>query len=220
MAMRRLSSHRHKTGSSPKAAAAEKRKQILDAAVKVFARKGYYGCRVSDIADEAKVAYGLVYHYFQSKEDVLNSIFQERWRVFVELLRALERQEIPLGEKLRRIAAAILEAYRMNPEMMEVVIMEIARNAKFFDKANVALFTEAMELIEKMMAQEAASGRLRPGIPPRLAAYMFFSAIESILTGSVVGALPAHLLQGDGVLGDQVVDIFLRGVQGDRSPAS
>ncbi len=61
---------------------------------------------------------------------------------------------------------------------------------------------------------------LTQGIPPRLAAYMFFSAIESILTGSVVGALPARLLDDEGVLGNQVVDIFLRGVQGDRSSAS
>lgn len=214
MGMRRLSSSaRKRSRTSPKATAAEKRKLILDAAVKVFARKGYYGCRVSDIADEAKIAYGLVYHYFKSKEEVLNSIFQERWQVFVELLRQLDRQDVSLSEKVHRIAGGILEAYRMNPEMMEVVIMEIARNSKFFDKANVQLFRSAMEELENMIAREAKAGRIRKGVEPRVAAYTFFSIIESLLTGSVVGAISAKSKEEQDSLREQVVEIFLRGIQ-------
>jgi len=214
MGMRRLSSSaRKRSRTSPKATAAEKRKLILDAAVKVFARKGYYGCRVSDIADEAKIAYGLVYHYFKSKEEVLNSIFQERWQVFVELLRQLDRQDASLSEKIHRIAGAILEAYRMNPEMMEVVIMEIARNSKFFDKANVQLFRSAMEELENMIAKEAATGKIRKGVNPKVAAYTFFSIIESLLTGSVVGAISAKSKEEQDSLREQVVEIFLRGIQ-------
>ncbi|MEW6776401.1 MAG: TetR/AcrR family transcriptional regulator [Bdellovibrionota bacterium] len=213
MAVRRFSRRRSERTPSLKASAAGKRKLILDAAVKVFARKGYYGCRVSDIADEAKVAYGLVYHYFKSKEDVLNSIFQERWTVFIELLRQLEKLEAPLADKLTRIAGALLDAYRLNPEMMEVVIMEIARNAKFFDKANIDLFTQAMGVIERMMAREAAEGHLRRSVPPRVAAYLFFSSIEALLTGFVVGAFTARSPGEQAHLRDQVVEVFLKGIQ-------
>ena len=71
------------------APAVDKRRLILDAAVRVFARQGFHTCRVSDIADEAGVAYGLVYHYFQSKDEVLDTLFLERW----ELLLARDRRD-------------------------------------------------------------------------------------------------------------------------------
>jgi TetR/AcrR family transcriptional regulator, fatty acid metabolism regulator protein len=74
-------------------AAADKRRAILDAAVRVFARQGFHTCRVSDIADEAGVAYGLVYHYFASKDEVLNTLFSERWDVMLEAIREIDRQE-------------------------------------------------------------------------------------------------------------------------------
>ena len=63
---------------------------ILDAAVRVFARQGFHTCRVSDIADEAGVAYGLVYHYFQSKDEVLDTLFLERWDVMLEAIREID----------------------------------------------------------------------------------------------------------------------------------
>ncbi len=75
-----------------KAAAVDKRRLILDAAVRVFARQGFHSCRVADIADEAGVAYGLVYHYFQSKDEVLDTLFTERWDL---LLAAIDEIDAP-----------------------------------------------------------------------------------------------------------------------------
>src|SRR6201995_1732630 len=89
------------------AAAAEKRRQILDAAVKVFARQGFYACRVSDIADEAGVAYGLVYHYFSSKDQVLDTLFLERWDVLLATIREVDAREVPARDKLDGIAGFI-----------------------------------------------------------------------------------------------------------------
>ena len=73
-------------------AAADKRRLILDAAVRVFARQGFNQCRVSDIADEAGVAYGLVYHYFRSKDEVLDTLFLERWNVLLDVDPRARRQ--------------------------------------------------------------------------------------------------------------------------------
>ena len=73
--------------------AIEKRRQILDAAIRTFARQGFHACRVSDIADEAGVAYGLVYHYFRSKDEVLDTLFLERWGVLLEAIREVDRNE-------------------------------------------------------------------------------------------------------------------------------
>ncbi len=83
-------------------AALDKRRLILDAAVRVFARQGFHACRVSDIADEAGVAYGLVYHYFASKDEVLNTLFLERWDVMLELIREVDAEAIPSGTSSAR----------------------------------------------------------------------------------------------------------------------
>ena len=79
-------------------AAQDKRRVILDAAVRVFARQGFHACRVSDIADEAGVAYGLVYHYFGSKDEVLDTLFLERWNVMLEVIRDIDARDLPARE--------------------------------------------------------------------------------------------------------------------------
>src|SRR5687767_11276478 len=95
------------------AAAADKRRQILDAAIRVFARQGFHACRVSDVADEAGVAYGLVYHYFDSKEEILNTLFTERWQVMLDAIADIDRQqEIPARDKLYLVASFIIDSYQ------------------------------------------------------------------------------------------------------------
>ena len=84
-------------------ARAEKRQQILDAAVRVFALQGFHTCRVSDIADEAGVAYGLVYHYFASKDEILDTLFSERWKVLLEVISETDATDLPARAKLRAI---------------------------------------------------------------------------------------------------------------------
>src|SRR5205085_12029416 len=97
--------------------AAEKRRQILDAAVRVFARRGFNQCRVSDIADEAGVAYGLVYHYFRSKDEVLDTLFLERWNVMLEVIRDIDERDIAPREKLWAITSFIVDSYRHDPDL-------------------------------------------------------------------------------------------------------
>src|SRR5215207_4525216 len=82
---------------------ADKRRLLNDAAVRLFARKGYHACRVSDIAAEAGVAHGLLYHYFDSKEEVLRVVVSEAWAEFTEALQRVEAQDVPAREQLRRV---------------------------------------------------------------------------------------------------------------------
>ena len=99
-------------------AAADKRRLILDAAVRVFARQGFHQCRVSDIADEAGVAYGLVYHYFSSKEEILNNLFIERWQVMLDAIAEIDRREdIAARDKLYAVASFIIDSYRHEPDL-------------------------------------------------------------------------------------------------------
>src|SRR5262249_56601443 len=108
-----------------KAPPVEKRRQILDAAIHVFARQGFHACRVSDIADEAGVAYGLVYHYFRSKDEGLDTLFLERWNVMLDAIRQVDEQDILARKKLEAIAGFIVDSYRHDPDLMKVIIVEV-----------------------------------------------------------------------------------------------
>jgi TetR/AcrR family transcriptional regulator, fatty acid metabolism regulator protein len=172
-----------------RSAAVDKRRIILDAAVRVFARQGFHTCRVSDIADEAGVAYGLVYHYFQSKDEVLDTLFLERWNVLLEAIRETDAQDIPARQKLHAIASFIIESYRHDPDLMKVIIVEVTRAANSFGQAHLGKITEAYEQISGIVEQAQRRGEFREGISPEFAAMAFYGAIEQMLTGWIFGTL-------------------------------
>jgi AcrR family transcriptional regulator len=176
-------------GPRSAAAAAEKRRQILDAAVRVFARQGFHTCRVSDIADEAGVAYGLVYHYFRSKDEVLDTLFLERWNVMLDAIREVDAKPLSGREKLEAIASFIVESYRHDPDLMKVIIVEVTRAANSFGAAHLGKITEAYGLIRGVVEKAQASGEFRGEIPAEFAAMTFYGAIEQVLTGWIFGTL-------------------------------
>ena len=145
-------------------ARAEKRQLILDAAVRVFARQGFHTCRVSDIADEAGVAYGLVYHYFSSKDQILDTLFTERWRVLLSVIADTDAQEFPAREKLRAIAAFIIDSYRHDPELMKVIIVEVTRAANSFGRTHLPEIRRAYDSIAKIVADGQEQGVFRKDI--------------------------------------------------------
>jgi len=166
----------------------EKRRLILDAAVRVFARKGYHTCRVGDIAEEAGVAYGLVYHYFSSKEEVLETIFRETWSELLQAMKDVEESEEPAPEQLRQVAAILLRAWRRDPELVRVLVREVARSPEL--QRQVGEIGQAFTAIERMVRRGQKRGELRRDIDARLASWIFYGAIEEILTGWVLGQLP------------------------------
>ena len=171
-------------------ATADKRRLILDAAVRVFARRGFNGCRVSDIADEAGVAYGLVYHYFRSKDEVLDTLFLERWNVMLDVIRELDDRDIPAREKLRAITSFIVDSYRHDPELMKVIIVEVTRAANSFGQTHLAKIREAYELIAGIVERAQAQGTFKASVTPQFAAMAFYGAIEQVLTGWIFDLLP------------------------------
>ena len=170
--------------------AAEKRRLILDAAVRVFAEQGFNQCRVSDIADEAGVAYGLVYHYFRSKDEVLDTLFLERWNVMLDVIRELDGQQRPARDKLYAIASFIVDSYRHDPDLMKVIIVEVTRAANSFGQTHLDKITEAYELIADIVARAQADGTFKDTVTPRFAAMAFYGVIEQVLSGWIFETLP------------------------------
>ncbi len=170
----------------------DRRAAILQAAVRVFARRGFHACRVSDIAEEAGVGYGLVYHYFASKDEVLDTLFLERWNVMLDAIRAADAQEIPAREKLSAIASFIIESYRHDPELMKVIIVEVTRAANSFGERHLGLIREAYTLIAQIVRRAQTDGSFRKEIDAELAAMVFYGVIEQVLTSWIFGLLPAE----------------------------
>jgi TetR/AcrR family fatty acid metabolism transcriptional regulator len=166
----------------------DKRRLILDAAVRVFARKGYHTCRVGDIAEEAGVAYGLVYHYFTSKEEVLETIFREPWTELLDAIRQVEESAEPAQEQLRQVAAILLGAWRREPDLVRVFVREVARSPEL--QRRVGEIGQAFAAIERIVTRGQKRGELRRDVEPPLASWIFYGAIEEILTGWVLGQLP------------------------------
>ena len=164
-------------------AAVDKRRVILDAAVRVFARQGYNACRVSDIADEAGVAYGLVYHYFSSKEEILDTLFLERWDVMLAAIAEADRSERSPRAKLHAIAAFIVDSYRHDPDLMKVIIVEVTRAANTFGRTHLVRIRDAYAQIAAIVARAQADGVFRDEITPEFAALAFYGSIEQVLSG-------------------------------------
>jgi TetR/AcrR family fatty acid metabolism transcriptional regulator len=179
---------------SAKAPAADRRRQILDAGIRVFARQGFHSCRVSDIADEAGVAYGLVYHYFKSKDQVMNELFTERWSLLLAAIDEVDAKDVSGREKLDTVARFIIDSYRYDPELMKVIIVEVTRAANSFGHTHLPEISRAYESIAKIVSGAQESGEFRSDIDPQIASMWFYGAIEQLLSGWVFELIPA----GDG----------------------
>ena len=168
----------------------DKRRIILNAAIAVFADKGFHGCRVSDIAKEAGVAYGLVYHYFDSKEEMLNTLFSERWGVLLDRISEIDGEDRPAREKLYEVASFIIDSYQHDPDLMKVVIVEVTRAANSFGRAHLEEIEEAYSRIERIVAGAQRDGTFKKSIPPEFASMVFYGAIEQLLSGWIFDILP------------------------------
>ncbi|MGH2883658.1 MAG: TetR/AcrR family transcriptional regulator [Solirubrobacteraceae bacterium] len=163
-------------------AAADKRRVILDAAMRVFARQGFHTCRVSDIADEAGVAYGLVYHYFSSKDEILDTMFLERWNVMLAAIAEADRSQRSPRGKLGAIAGFIVDSYRHEPELMKVIVVEVTRAANTFGRTHLEKIREAYTQIAGIVERAQADGTFRSEISPDFAALAFYGTVEQVLT--------------------------------------
>lgn len=168
----------------------DRRRAILDAAVRVFARRGFHACRVSDIADEAGVAYGLVYHYFGSKDSVLDTLFLERWDVMLAMIAEIDGTDMPPREKLHAIASFIVDSYSHDPDLMKVIIVEVTRAANSFGQTHLARIRKAYERIAEIVMKAQEEGVFKREVDAQFAAMAFYGAIEQVLTGWIFDLLP------------------------------
>jgi AcrR family transcriptional regulator len=194
----------------------DKRRLILDAAVRVFARKGYHTSRVGDIAEEAGVAHGLLYHYFRSKEELLETIFRETWRDVLDAVRAVEETDESARERLAGVAKILLRAWRRDPDLVRVLVREVTRSSHLQERIDE--IGAAFAGLERIIARGQQEGEFRSDLDARMASYVFYGALEEILTGWVLGQLE----DGDDAIAlaeQTVVEVVCGGLAADREAA-
>jgi AcrR family transcriptional regulator len=169
---------------------ADRRQELLDAAVRVFARKGFGAARVGDIAEEAGVAHGLLYHYFRSKDEVLETIFSDTWRLLVAEAERIEGSGAPLPEQLRRFARIYLGSWRATPALIGVLVREVARSPQVGETVDEV--GGVLRGLARMIEAARERGEVRADCDPTLAAWAVYGALEEILTGWVLGQLPCE----------------------------
>jgi AcrR family transcriptional regulator len=166
----------------------EKRRAILRAAVTVFARNGYHRSRVADVAREAGVAYGLVYHYFGSKEDLLETVFRRTWTRMLEAVEAVEAREQTARGQIEGVARIVLGAWHTDQDLVRLLVREVARSPQL--GRDLDEISHAFAALERIVCNGQERGELRRDVEPRLAAWILYGALEEILTGWVFERLP------------------------------
>jgi AcrR family transcriptional regulator len=201
------------------AGAEEKRRQILDAAVRVFAHKGFHTSRVGDIAEEAGVAHGLLYHYFSSKDEVLDTIFREEWINLLAEIDAIETSTASAREQLERAAARLLGSWQRQPDVIRVLIKEIARSPEV--QQRIGELVKPIEAIQRMIAHGQETGEFRSDLDARVAGIVFYGGVEELLSGWVLGQIPdgdEAVEAAQRALVDVVCNGFLAGAEQLREP--
>lgn len=191
---------------------AGRRKTILRAAVEVFSKKGYHGCRIADVAREAGVAYGLVYHYFKNKDELLNSVFESGWDGFVTRITEQATRGNTLEERVRGVVTVAFEAYKKDPRGVKVLILEIGRSPAGGKVNRGTAFGGIIQLAAQMFVQAQERKELPAHLDPVLAAVLLFGAIEMGLTAFVLGLLDRNNDEALDRARDQVIETYLRGV--------
>jgi TetR/AcrR family fatty acid metabolism transcriptional regulator len=156
--------------------------------VRVFAHKGFHTSRVGDIAEEAGVAHGLLYHYFSSKDEVLDTIFRETWSQLLEEIGEIESSDEPAREQLQRVAARLLGSWQRHPDVIRVLVREIARSPEV--QQRIGDLVKPIEAIQRIIARGQETGEFRSDFDARLAGIVFYGGVEELLSGWVLGQLP------------------------------
>ena len=191
----------------------DKPQQIIEAAVRVFARKGYYNSRVSDIAREAGIAAGTIYLYFKTKDDILVTLFRDKMADFVGALRKAIADERDAASKVRRLVSLHFSMLEENPDLAEVVQVELRQGQKFFRGATSQEIGAYFALIASALEEGVAEGRFRSSLPIKVATKMLFGAMDQMATSWVLGKRGYRLVD----TADAVAEIFLQGVAAPNS---
>ncbi len=194
----------------------DKRTRIVDAAVEVFARKGFNQARISDIAEGAGVADGTIYLYFRNKEDLLLTIFEEKMDTLLQqLAEALTGIDCPLA-RMRAYARFHFLQLRTYPALAQVLQVELRQSTRFLTEYRPEKLWTYLSVFEELLREGQARGLVRADIDTFLVKWAFFGALDELAIQWVLSRKRDRFNLD--AAADQVVDVFLRGMATAPAP--
>jgi len=189
----------------------EKYYRIIQAATKMFARKGFYKTRISEIAMEAQVADGTVYIYFENKDDILISLFEEQMKVVIDnMVGQISREDDPV-KKLEKFALIHLQLIEQNPDMAEIIQVEIRQSSKFMKEYKNEKFAQYLDLIGDIVREGQETGVFKKEVIPGMAKRAFFGALDEMSRFWVLSTRKQYDIR---TAAKQISEYFLNGIQG------
>jgi TetR/AcrR family transcriptional regulator, fatty acid metabolism regulator protein len=167
-----------------------KQGMIIDAALEVFRERGYANARMADIARRAGVSYGLVYHYFGSKEVLFEMIVESWWSTLYTMMEHEIASGVDIRDKLVNIIEFFLNTYGQKPNLMTIFVSEVCRSSVYHTEEGLSKFMKFFSLCEQIMVQGQKSGFLIKDVPPHHLTYIFYGAIETFISVMVLGKEP------------------------------
>ncbi len=201
----------------PSAVKRDKESVIFGAALKVIKQKGFHKARMSDIAKEAGISYGLVYHYFNNKEDLFDAILNRWWDGLFGLMKGISEGDNDVHKKLRQIIDYFLDTYQSEPELVNIFITEISRSTTNLTSYRLDHFKKSMSLTEEIIAEGQKKQLLRTDIKARYLTYMFLGAVETFLSTMV---LVDQKIKGDTQkerIAQSILEVFLNGARNQKN---
>lgn len=187
----------------------DKRSEILQAAIRVFARSGFFNSKVSDVAKQAGVADGTIYLYFKNKDDLLISLFDQIMGEFVARANKALASAVDPVEKLRQLAFMHLDGLGRNRELAIVFQIELRHSSKFMSRFSRTRLADYFDLILNVIHEGQQAGRFRQELNEKIVTKCFFGALDEMATNWILSHRQYHLA----ALSDVVVDVFIRGLE-------
>ena len=187
----------------------EKYHRIIHAATKIFAKKGFYHSKISDIAREAGVADGTIYIYFENKDDILISLFEEQMkRVLDNMVSQISKYEDP-AEKLENFALTHLQLIEDNKNMAEIIQVELRQSSKFMKEYKNEKFARYLDIIADIVREGQAKGTFRKEVLPDVAKRAFFGALDEMSRFWVLSSRKQYDIR---TAAKQISQYFLEGI--------
>jgi TetR/AcrR family fatty acid metabolism transcriptional regulator len=187
----------------------DKSLRILDAAIRIFARKGFYNSTIADVAKVAEVAEGTIYLYFKNKDDLLISIFEHSMDLFIaEAQKELGGVDDP-KDKLQRFIALHLKLVQKNPELAQVLQIELRQSSKFMKEYEGGKLIDYLNVVRGILEEGQAQGVFRKGLEPRILRRAIFGCIDELALEWLLMTKKKYSLEA---CAEQVSDLFIRGI--------
>jgi len=205
-----------KAGMSMKNRNGDKYHRIIKAATKVFAKKGFFNAKVADIAKEARVADGTIYLYFENKDDILISLFEEQMKIVLENMISEISKEKDAVRKIQRFALTHLKLIELNKNVAEIIQVELRQSSKFMKEYKNERFLQYLNLIEEIIREGQKQGIFKEEVIPGIAKRAFFGALDEM---SRFWVLSTHKMYDIETAAKQISGFFLYGLIKDPNKA-